>query len=85
MLNANLWMSNQVEERKSSRAKVLKAQAPADRKKAALGTTRQPPNRLKKNPTNEDDDAFHYVAYVPVRGDVWKFDGLLKQPTNLGK
>ena len=35
---------------------------------------------------NEDDDAsFHFIAFVPVQGKVWKLDGLERQPQILGK
>src|ERR1700722_8273958 len=33
---------------------------------------------------DEDDAAFHFIAYVPIQGDVWKLDGLDFQPTNIG-
>lgn len=35
----------------------------------------------------EEDDApcFHFIAFVPVEGKVWKLDGLERQPQNLGK
>jgi ubiquitin carboxyl-terminal hydrolase L5 len=28
---------------------------------------------------------FHFIAFVPVMGSVWKFDGLERQPQSLGK
>lgn len=35
----------------------------------------------------EGDEApcFHFIAFVPVEGKVWKLDGLERQPQNLGK
>ena len=33
----------------------------------------------------EDEAAFHFIAYVPVQGKIWKLDGLQRQPQNLGK
>ena len=33
---------------------------------------------------DENDAAFHFIAYVPIQGDVWKLDGLDFQPTNIG-
>ena len=35
----------------------------------------------------EEDEApcFHFIAFVPVEGKVWKLDGLERQPQNLGK
>ncbi|KAL8711118.1 MAG: hypothetical protein Q9220_004499 [cf. Caloplaca sp. 1 TL-2023] len=35
--------------------------------------------------SNEDDAGFHFIAFVPVQGKVWKLDGLERQPQNLGK
>ena len=42
--------------------------------------------KAKKNQSNGDDQesAFHFVAYMPVNGDIWKFDGLQRQPQKLG-
>lgn len=33
---------------------------------------------------NETDSAFHFIAFVPVGGQLWKLDGLDPQPRNLG-
>jgi len=32
----------------------------------------------------EDDEAFHFIAYVPVDGVVWELDGMRRQPVRLG-
>ena len=37
-----------------------------------------------KSKSNESDAGFHFIAYVPINGDVWKFDGLERQPQKLG-
>ncbi|KAL8953626.1 MAG: hypothetical protein Q9222_000552 [Ikaeria aurantiellina] len=34
--------------------------------------------------SDEDDAGFHFIAFVPVQGKVWKLDGLERQPQNLG-
>jgi len=39
----------------------------------------------KKKKKDEDEAGYHFVAYVPVNGLVWRLDGLQKQPVNLGK
>lgn len=33
---------------------------------------------------NEAEAGFHFIAFVPVKGVLWKFDGLERQPQNLG-
>lgn len=33
---------------------------------------------------DSDDGGFHFIAFVPVEGRVWKFDGLERQPQDLG-
>lgn len=34
---------------------------------------------------DESIAGFHFVAFVPIDGNVWKFDGLERQPQNLGE
>jgi ubiquitin carboxyl-terminal hydrolase L5 len=34
---------------------------------------------------HEADAGFHFIAFVPVLGKVWKFDGLERQPQVLGE
>ncbi|KAL8760590.1 MAG: hypothetical protein Q9184_003232 [Pyrenodesmia sp. 2 TL-2023] len=34
--------------------------------------------------SGEDDAGFHFIAFVPVQGKVWKLDGLERQPQELG-
>ena len=36
----------------------------------------------------EDDDSaasFHFIAFMPIGENLWKFDGLERQPMSLGK
>lgn len=42
--------------------------------------------RSAKSKANDDDDtsALHFTAFVPINGEVWKLDGLDRQPENLG-
>ena len=43
--------------------------------------------RLKRLSDNDQDDSeagFHFIAFVPVGGRVWKLDGLERQPQCLG-
>lgn len=61
-----------------------------DRRKAApkKPVNETPKKNTKKVITDDDyvdeDSAFHFNAYVPVDGDVWKLDGLDRQPEKLG-
>lgn len=32
-----------------------------------------------------NEAAFHFIAFVPALGRIWKFDGLERQPQDLGK
>jgi ubiquitin carboxyl-terminal hydrolase L5 len=71
MLNANVCLQQES-------VKYEKAQKQRSAKK------RTPP-KGKKSKKTESEEGFHYIAYVPVNGSVWRFDGLLQQPMNIGK
>lgn len=70
VLNADLALSNEYKESKKKKA---------PRKKAT------PKKGSKPKPRADDDAGFHFVAYVPVRGEVWRLDGLQRNPLNLGE
>jgi ubiquitin carboxyl-terminal hydrolase L5 len=38
----------------------------------------------KSTSKQNEDMSFHFIAFVPVRGVVWRLDGLQRQPVNLG-
>jgi ubiquitin carboxyl-terminal hydrolase L5 len=39
----------------------------------------------KKGPEADSEQAgFHFIAFVPIDGGLWKLDGLERQPMNLG-
>ena len=45
-------------------------------------------NKNKKMAQQDDDDddaSFHFIAFVPIQGKVWKLDGLERQPQCVGK
>ena len=43
-------------------------------------------SKHKKTQSREDDaeTAFHFIAYMPIANNIWKFDGLERQPQRLG-
>ncbi|KAJ5124676.1 uncharacterized protein N7515_008501 [Penicillium bovifimosum] len=42
--------------------------------------------RKGKDDADEESDAtFHFIAFMPVMGQLWKFDGLERQPRALGE
>lgn len=41
-------------------------------------------NRWNDNSAS-NEAAFHFIAFVPALGRVWKFDGLERQPQDLGR
>ncbi|KAF7715103.1 Ubiquitin carboxyl-terminal hydrolase [Penicillium ucsense] len=34
---------------------------------------------------DDDDSSFHFIAFMPALGQVWKFDGLERQPESIGQ
>jgi len=40
--------------------------------------------KLKKK-KDDDEPGYHFIAYVPIKGEVWRLDGLRREPVNLGK
>ncbi|KAL8780260.1 MAG: hypothetical protein Q9194_001023 [Teloschistes cf. exilis] len=40
--------------------------------------------KAKTEGTDDEDAGFHFIAFVPSQGKVWKLDGLERQPQKLG-
>ncbi|KAI4202571.1 MAG: hypothetical protein LQ350_002514 [Teloschistes chrysophthalmus] len=43
-----------------------------------------PRRKAKTKGTDDEDAGFHFIAFVPIQGNVWKLDGLERQPQKLG-
>jgi len=41
--------------------------------------------RKKTTGEEEEDESFHFIAYVPIGNSLWELDGLKRQPVRLGK
>ncbi|KAJ6111615.1 hypothetical protein N7523_007676 [Penicillium sp. IBT 18751x] len=41
--------------------------------------------RSKSQDPNDSESGFHFIAFMPAMGQVWKFDGLERQPQALGE
>jgi ubiquitin carboxyl-terminal hydrolase L5 len=44
----------------------------------------KPRRKRKATEADQDQPGFHFIAFVPIQGHVWKLDGLERQPMNLG-
>jgi ubiquitin carboxyl-terminal hydrolase L5 len=47
--------------------------------------TRRSLSAKRQQDDNTSESGFHFIAFVPAIGKVWKFDGLERQPQGLGK
>ena len=41
-------------------------------------------SKIAREDADESDAGFHFIAFVPIEGKVWKLDGLERQPQSLG-
>lgn len=48
-------------------------------------TAKNQRSRLTAHHDDESEAGFHFIAFVPVDGNVWKLDGLERQPQCLGE
>jgi hypothetical protein len=75
-----MTVDSKLKEDAQTAARKKRAQAQASRK------SKKRKGRKKKRATVEDDDenGFHFVAYVPAHGKIWKLDGIERRPQTLG-
>jgi ubiquitin carboxyl-terminal hydrolase L5 len=52
---------------------------------ASAKKSRKKADSLKNIEEEQDQAGFHFIAFVPIQGCVWKLDGLERQPMNLGR
>lgn len=69
LLNADLALENSVDQAK---------------KKARAASSKRS-NKKKTKKVADDDAAYHFIAYVPVDGQVYQLDGLENEPLPIGK
>ncbi|ETI25273.1 hypothetical protein G647_04648 [Cladophialophora carrionii CBS 160.54] len=55
-----------------------------ERRRRAASSKRPRKKRKENEEAFEDESGFHFVAYVPAGGDVWRMDGLERLPRKLG-
>ena len=62
------------------------AQNAAKKKKAQILQKGKKHKRRKKSKVVEEDEesGFHFIAYVPACGRIWKMDGMERRPQSLG-
>ena len=99
MLNIDLGMQNQFDDRNKKPKKTENTPQKGKRKKNdnldedyGDGRKATPQKAKGRNvkitdedyAEEEDDSGFHFIAYVPIDGEVWKLDGLDRQPEKLG-
>ena len=41
--------------------------------------------KKRKAEDDEDEGGFHFIAFMPIEGGLWKLDGLERQPILLRK
>jgi ubiquitin carboxyl-terminal hydrolase L5 len=56
----------------------------AEKRKKAARSKRPRKKRKQDEEFFEDENGFHFVAYVPAGGGVWRMDGLERLPRKLG-
>lgn len=60
----------------------------SDRRKPKKTAYNSEVSKNKRTVTDDDyvdeNAAFHFIAYIPIKNEVWKLDGLDRQPEKLG-
>lgn len=62
-------------------------EAEKKKKRAEQAKNRKTTKRRKRNSFHREDEenGFHFIAYVPAGGSVWRMDGMEAFPRRIGK
>lgn len=83
MLNNDLAMRNQYDARNKPQKK---AAPPKPKPKKVFKASKDQDTHVTEDDFgDENDDGFHFSAYVPVEDEIWKLDGLDRQPRRVGQ
>ncbi|KAK7193228.1 ubiquitin carboxyl-terminal hydrolase, family 1 [Paraphaeosphaeria sporulosa] len=80
---------------KAQKSKAASQKKIAETKKAPSVQTKSRSRTARRNSEDSnassdsveafEENAHHYIAFVPINGEVWKLDGMDKQPTLMGE
>ena len=62
----------------------LKQDVAAAEKKKKAAIAKRPRKKVKEEEFDDGENGFHFVAYVPAGGIVWRMDGMERLPWKLG-
>lgn len=83
-MNADLALQNEydlwIKRRRIEENPNPKPKNPRNAKSKAKVT----PKPAQKKKQDDTESGFHFIAYVPINGSVWKLDGLRRQPVDIG-
>ncbi|KAL0576892.1 hypothetical protein V5O48_005099 [Marasmius crinis-equi] len=75
-------------QKKAAKSTTTKSQAKPKRNTKTTAKT-SPPKPAKKKEENEkeseDEEAYHFIGYVPAYGKVWELDGFKSHPLEVGE
>lgn len=80
MLNTDLGLQNQYDDRNKPKKGPTSKTTPKSKSK----NTKKNASVVTDDDYVSNDNGFHFSAYVPVDGEVWKLDGLDRQPRKVG-
>lgn len=85
-MNADLALQNEYDrwiKRRRDEEKPKHLPKPKNAKNAK-SKAQGAPKPAQKKKQDDGESGFHFIAYVPINGHVWKLDGLRRHPVNIG-